>query len=178
MPWNVLEWCGCSIFTHVVHLIVLLLRECQVKHWQKHKKACQLMAEATEKIQKGLNIDSWAADCWCMCKDWGTCILTFLISSTVTAELEGTKPGFPTSRIVAFRASQTLVYEDTVDSLDHGILVYSLTPPHPHPIYFLRHASVGLYSYLIQSWSNWSPFHYLKKNSISFHFIILFLYSL
>ncbi|XP_035518068.1 zinc finger MYND domain-containing protein 10 isoform X2 [Morone saxatilis] len=30
-------------------------RECQVKHWPKHKKACQLMAEATEKIQRESN---------------------------------------------------------------------------------------------------------------------------
>ncbi|XP_042360814.1 zinc finger MYND domain-containing protein 10 isoform X2 [Plectropomus leopardus] len=30
-------------------------RECQVKHWPKHKRACQLMAEATEKIQKDLH---------------------------------------------------------------------------------------------------------------------------
>uniref|UniRef100_A0A4W6CHC0 Zinc finger MYND domain-containing protein 10 n=1 Tax=Lates calcarifer TaxID=8187 RepID=A0A4W6CHC0_LATCA len=33
-------------------------RECQVKHWPKHKKACQLMAEATEKIQRDLNSNS------------------------------------------------------------------------------------------------------------------------
>ncbi|XP_060899033.1 zinc finger MYND domain-containing protein 10 [Labrus mixtus] len=33
-------------------------RECQVKHWPKHKKACQLMAEATEKIQRDLQINS------------------------------------------------------------------------------------------------------------------------
>ncbi|XP_076605832.1 zinc finger MYND domain-containing protein 10 isoform X2 [Chaetodon auriga] len=33
-------------------------RECQVKHWPKHKKACQLMAEATEKIQRDLHIHS------------------------------------------------------------------------------------------------------------------------
>ncbi|XP_071351391.1 zinc finger MYND domain-containing protein 10 isoform X1 [Trachinotus anak] len=33
-------------------------RECQVKHWPKHKKACQLMAETTEKIQRDLNINS------------------------------------------------------------------------------------------------------------------------
>ncbi|XP_064154274.1 zinc finger MYND domain-containing protein 10 [Anguilla rostrata] len=31
-------------------------RECQVKHWPKHKKACQLMADATEKLQRDLNI--------------------------------------------------------------------------------------------------------------------------
>ncbi|KAL2090946.1 hypothetical protein ACEWY4_013209 [Coilia grayii] len=31
-------------------------RECQVKHWAKHKPACQLMAEATEKLQKDLSI--------------------------------------------------------------------------------------------------------------------------
>ncbi|XP_076870460.1 zinc finger MYND domain-containing protein 10 [Brachyhypopomus gauderio] len=30
-------------------------RECQVKHWPKHRRACQLMAEATEKLQKELN---------------------------------------------------------------------------------------------------------------------------
>ncbi|KAM9757948.1 zinc finger MYND domain-containing protein 10 isoform 2-T2 [Menidia menidia] len=33
-------------------------RECQVKHWSKHKKSCQLMAEATEKIQRDLHISS------------------------------------------------------------------------------------------------------------------------
>uniref|UniRef100_A0A8D0A3F4 Zinc finger MYND domain-containing protein 10 n=1 Tax=Sander lucioperca TaxID=283035 RepID=A0A8D0A3F4_SANLU len=33
-------------------------RECQVKHWSKHKRACQLMAEATEKIQRDLHINS------------------------------------------------------------------------------------------------------------------------
>ncbi|XP_074532514.1 zinc finger MYND domain-containing protein 10 isoform X2 [Halichoeres trimaculatus] len=33
-------------------------RECQVKHWPKHKKACQLMAEATEKIQRDLKINN------------------------------------------------------------------------------------------------------------------------
>ncbi|XP_066522295.1 zinc finger MYND domain-containing protein 10 [Hoplias malabaricus] len=31
-------------------------RECQVKHWPKHKLACQLMAEAAEKLQKELKI--------------------------------------------------------------------------------------------------------------------------
>ncbi|KAG9332458.1 hypothetical protein JZ751_014556 [Albula glossodonta] len=31
-------------------------RECQVKHWPKHKKACQLMVDATEKLQRDLNI--------------------------------------------------------------------------------------------------------------------------
>uniref|UniRef100_A0A3B3ZPY3 Zinc finger MYND domain-containing protein 10 n=1 Tax=Periophthalmus magnuspinnatus TaxID=409849 RepID=A0A3B3ZPY3_9GOBI len=29
-------------------------RECQVKHWPKHKKSCQLIVESTEKIQKDL----------------------------------------------------------------------------------------------------------------------------
>ncbi|KAM9361848.1 zinc finger MYND domain-containing protein 10 [Symphorus nematophorus] len=33
-------------------------RECQVKHWPKHKRACQLMSEATEKIQRELHINS------------------------------------------------------------------------------------------------------------------------
>lgn len=33
-------------------------RECQVKHWPKHKSACQLMAEATEKLQKELNMNA------------------------------------------------------------------------------------------------------------------------
>ncbi|CAJ1050565.1 zinc finger MYND domain-containing protein 10 [Xyrichtys novacula] len=33
-------------------------RECQVKHWPKHKTACQLIAEATETIQRDLKIDS------------------------------------------------------------------------------------------------------------------------
>ncbi|XP_074500793.1 zinc finger MYND domain-containing protein 10 [Sebastes fasciatus] len=33
-------------------------RECQVNHWSKHKRACQLMVEATEKIQRDLNINS------------------------------------------------------------------------------------------------------------------------
>ncbi|XP_027002869.2 zinc finger MYND domain-containing protein 10 [Tachysurus fulvidraco] len=31
-------------------------RECQVKHWPKHKLSCQMMAEATENLQKELNI--------------------------------------------------------------------------------------------------------------------------
>ncbi|XP_041836399.1 zinc finger MYND domain-containing protein 10 isoform X2 [Melanotaenia boesemani] len=31
-------------------------RECQVKHWPKHKKVCQLMAETTETIQRDLHI--------------------------------------------------------------------------------------------------------------------------
>ncbi|XP_063072548.1 zinc finger MYND domain-containing protein 10 [Engraulis encrasicolus] len=31
-------------------------RECQVKHWPKHKPACQLMSDATEKLQTELNI--------------------------------------------------------------------------------------------------------------------------
>ncbi|XP_029288083.1 zinc finger MYND domain-containing protein 10 isoform X2 [Cottoperca gobio] len=33
-------------------------RECQVKHWPKHKRACQLMAGAAEKIQRDLHISS------------------------------------------------------------------------------------------------------------------------
>ncbi|XP_072239226.1 zinc finger MYND domain-containing protein 10 [Leuresthes tenuis] len=33
-------------------------RECQVKHWPKHKKACQLMAEATEKVQRDTGVIS------------------------------------------------------------------------------------------------------------------------
>ncbi|XP_069001464.1 zinc finger MYND domain-containing protein 10 [Embiotoca jacksoni] len=33
-------------------------RECQVKHWPKHKKACQLIVEATEKIQRDLHVSS------------------------------------------------------------------------------------------------------------------------
>ncbi|XP_016360216.1 zinc finger MYND domain-containing protein 10 [Sinocyclocheilus anshuiensis] len=33
-------------------------RECQVKHWPKHKPACKLMAEAIEKLQEELNISS------------------------------------------------------------------------------------------------------------------------
>ncbi|XP_060926512.1 zinc finger MYND domain-containing protein 10 [Limanda limanda] len=32
-------------------------RECQVKHWPKHKKACQLMVDATKKIQMDLHIN-------------------------------------------------------------------------------------------------------------------------
>lgn len=32
-------------------------RECQVKHWPKHKKSCQLLVEASEKIKKGLCIE-------------------------------------------------------------------------------------------------------------------------
>ncbi|XP_071016610.1 zinc finger MYND domain-containing protein 10 [Oncorhynchus clarkii lewisi] len=31
-------------------------RECQVKHWSKHKVACQLMADGTEKLQKDLAV--------------------------------------------------------------------------------------------------------------------------
>ncbi|XP_029550645.1 zinc finger MYND domain-containing protein 10 [Salmo trutta] len=31
-------------------------RECQVKHWSKHKVACQLMAEGTEMLQKDLAV--------------------------------------------------------------------------------------------------------------------------
>lgn len=34
----------------IVYLFVC--RECQVKHWPKHKKTCQLLAEATERTQK------------------------------------------------------------------------------------------------------------------------------
>ncbi|XP_037535305.1 zinc finger MYND domain-containing protein 10 [Nematolebias whitei] len=33
-------------------------RQCQVKHWPKHKKACPLMVEATEKIQQDLQIQT------------------------------------------------------------------------------------------------------------------------
>ncbi|KAM8917091.1 zinc finger MYND domain-containing protein 10 [Spinachia spinachia] len=33
-------------------------RECQVKHWSKHKRACQLMVEVSEKIQKDLHVNS------------------------------------------------------------------------------------------------------------------------
>ncbi|XP_053171267.1 zinc finger MYND domain-containing protein 10 [Scomber japonicus] len=33
-------------------------RECQVKHWPKHKKACQLMTETSEKIQRDLHISN------------------------------------------------------------------------------------------------------------------------
>uniref|UniRef100_A0A672NZQ9 Zinc finger MYND domain-containing protein 10 n=1 Tax=Sinocyclocheilus grahami TaxID=75366 RepID=A0A672NZQ9_SINGR len=33
-------------------------RECQVKHWPKHKPACKLMEEAIEKLQEELNISS------------------------------------------------------------------------------------------------------------------------
>ncbi|XP_047439498.1 zinc finger MYND domain-containing protein 10 [Mugil cephalus] len=33
-------------------------RECQVKHWTKHKKACQLISETAEKIQSDLHINS------------------------------------------------------------------------------------------------------------------------
>ncbi|XP_034724715.1 zinc finger MYND domain-containing protein 10 [Etheostoma cragini] len=33
-------------------------RECQVKHWSKHKRVCQLTAETTEKIQRDLHIHS------------------------------------------------------------------------------------------------------------------------
>uniref|UniRef100_A0A6Q2XAG4 Zinc finger MYND domain-containing protein 10 n=1 Tax=Esox lucius TaxID=8010 RepID=A0A6Q2XAG4_ESOLU len=37
-------------------------RECQVKHWPKHKVACQLMAEATEKLQKDLTVNPTEAE--------------------------------------------------------------------------------------------------------------------
>ncbi|KAF7665696.1 hypothetical protein LDENG_00135120 [Lucifuga dentata] len=33
-------------------------RECQVKHWPNHKKVCQLVAEATKKLEKELHINS------------------------------------------------------------------------------------------------------------------------
>ncbi|KAK1161380.1 zinc finger MYND domain-containing protein 10-like [Acipenser oxyrinchus oxyrinchus] len=33
-------------------------RECQVKHWQKHKKACELMAETVSKLQGDLKIEA------------------------------------------------------------------------------------------------------------------------
>lgn len=71
-----------------------------------------------------------------------------LTTSAVTAELEETKPGFPTSRIVAFRASQTLVCFCllTVDSLDHEIPVYfnpTLTP-NPSTFYVMPELIVFL----------------------------------
>ncbi|XP_072309033.1 zinc finger MYND domain-containing protein 10 [Eucyclogobius newberryi] len=34
-------------------------RECQVKHWPKHKKSCQLIAESSERIQKDI-LKGWA----------------------------------------------------------------------------------------------------------------------
>ncbi|KAL6111976.1 zmynd10 [Pungitius sinensis] len=33
-------------------------RECQVKHWSKHRRACQLMVEVSEKIHKDLHVNS------------------------------------------------------------------------------------------------------------------------
>ncbi|XP_028263009.1 zinc finger MYND domain-containing protein 10 [Parambassis ranga] len=33
-------------------------RECQVKHWPKHKNACQLITETTKKIQEDLHLSS------------------------------------------------------------------------------------------------------------------------
>ncbi|XP_031702332.1 zinc finger MYND domain-containing protein 10 [Anarrhichthys ocellatus] len=33
-------------------------RECQVKHWSKHKRACQLTTEVTGKIQRDLHVNS------------------------------------------------------------------------------------------------------------------------
>lgn len=38
--------------------LVFLCRECQVKHWSKHKPACKLMAEAIQRLQEELNISS------------------------------------------------------------------------------------------------------------------------
>lgn len=38
--------------------LVFLCRECQVKHWPKHKPACKLMAEAMQRLQEELNISS------------------------------------------------------------------------------------------------------------------------
>lgn len=61
-PLTTPEWCGYLTFTDIVHPVVVFLRECQVKHWPKHKKVCELMAEATGKIQKDLQMVDWEAD--------------------------------------------------------------------------------------------------------------------
>lgn len=43
-------------------MLFVFFRECQVKHWSKHKKACQLLAEATEKIKTSLHMDCSRSD--------------------------------------------------------------------------------------------------------------------
>uniref|UniRef100_A0A6J0T7T4 Zinc finger MYND domain-containing protein 10 n=1 Tax=Pogona vitticeps TaxID=103695 RepID=A0A6J0T7T4_9SAUR len=37
-------------------------RECQVQHWQKHKKACNLMADALKKIQEDVQMQTTATN--------------------------------------------------------------------------------------------------------------------
>lgn len=32
--------------------ICVFFRECQVKHWKKHKKACDLLVDAQEKVKQ------------------------------------------------------------------------------------------------------------------------------
>lgn len=45
-----------------LEMLLVFFRECQVKHWPKHKKACTLLAEATEKIKSSSDIDCSRSD--------------------------------------------------------------------------------------------------------------------
>lgn len=57
--WNASWYPGSWTTWCKILFILLVFRECQVKHWPKHKKACQLMGtEASETIQRDQTINS------------------------------------------------------------------------------------------------------------------------
>lgn len=57
--WNASWYPGSWTTWCKILFILLVFRECQVKHWPKHKKACQLMGtEASETILRDQTINS------------------------------------------------------------------------------------------------------------------------